>query len=278
MLSSSSLVQMASRLTTAGTRPFFSSLSSITCLPATSTQFSRFFSDAASSSASSPAVSRKEKLQLKREKRLASEAEKKAQLIAATSAASLNITATAKLAEKKASSAAATTENELSENKERTVPLNDLSGIDTTQNKFADILALMEKNGSPSSDIEAIRSIGSYLTANNSELLSARLANLRQKYQRHPTDTGSAEVQIVMMTERLKNYENHRLNHKKDKSSLRGIIACWHNRRKMLKYLRRTNFQTYAYIMKELNLREFDIDNVGIGRAAGMQRSRIKED
>ena len=136
----------------------------------------------------------------------------------------------------------------------------------------------MRAQGFPDSVIAEVAEVGDYATASTREILSARLANLREKYGRKPHDTGSPEVQVAMLTERLKGYDRHMLVHRSDISSRRGFLAAWHRRRKLLKYLRRTKYDTYAYIMRELNLNEADIDTVGLSRTSGTQAARIKKD
>jgi ribosomal protein S15 len=81
-----------------------------------------------------------------------------------------------------------------------------------------------------------------------------------------------------MLTERLKGYDRHMLVHRSDIASRRGFLAAWHRRRKLLKYLRKHRYNTYAYMMQSLKLREADIDNVGLTRTSGTQAARIKDD
>jgi small subunit ribosomal protein S15 len=130
----------------------------------------------------------------------------------------------------------------------------------------------------PTGIVTDLEQIGDYASGSTAEILSGKIANLAAKYGRKPHDTGSPEVQIAIMTERLKGYDRHMVEHKSDINSRRGFLATWHRRRKMLKYLRRTKYETYAYIMKELQLRESDIDSVGLDRTSGTQAARIKKD
>lgn len=130
----------------------------------------------------------------------------------------------------------------------------------------------------PEHVIADLESVGDYATGSTAEILSGKLENLRAKYGRKPYDTGSPEVQVAMLTERLKGYDRHMVTHSADIASRRGFLAVWHRRRKMLKYLRRTKYETYAYMMRELQLKESDIDNVGLDRTSGTQAPRIKRD
>ncbi|RLJ69885.1 SSU ribosomal protein S15P [Hydrogenivirga caldilitoris] len=73
-------------------------------------------------------------------------------------------------------------------------------------------------------------------------------------YQRHEGDTGSPEVQIAILTERINKLTEHMKKHKKDVHSRRGLIAMVNKRRKLLEYLRDTDYQRYLDISKKLGL------------------------
>ena len=68
-------------------------------------------------------------------------------------------------------------------------------------------------------------------------------------------DTGSPEVQVAVLTERIKNLTEHFKDHKKDNHSRRGLVMLVAERRKLLKYLRRTNPDSYVKITQELSIR-----------------------
>ncbi len=76
-----------------------------------------------------------------------------------------------------------------------------------------------------------------------------------RKFQRHENDTGSPEVQIALLTARIKQLEEHFRVHKKDHHSRRGLLKLVGQRRKLLNYLRRTDFQRYRELVKALGLR-----------------------
>jgi len=76
-----------------------------------------------------------------------------------------------------------------------------------------------------------------------------------KKFQRHEGDTGSPEVQIALLTARLKQLEKHFKVHKKDHHSRRGLLKLVGRRRKLLQYLRRTDFARYRKLVQELGLR-----------------------
>ena len=71
----------------------------------------------------------------------------------------------------------------------------------------------------------------------------------------HEKDTGSADVQIVRLTERIKSLTEHMSENKKDVSSRRGLLRMVARRRKLLDYLARTEPDRYQQIIKSLGLR-----------------------
>lgn len=68
-------------------------------------------------------------------------------------------------------------------------------------------------------------------------------------------DTGSPEVQVAVLTERIKNLTDHLNQHKKDFHTRRGLISMVGKRRSLLDYLRRKEVARYENIVKELGLR-----------------------
>ena len=68
-------------------------------------------------------------------------------------------------------------------------------------------------------------------------------------------DTGSAGVQIAVISERITNLIDHFNNHKHDKHSKRGLLALVNKRKKLLNYLSKKNNIKYKEIIKELNIR-----------------------
>ncbi len=77
---------------------------------------------------------------------------------------------------------------------------------------------------------------------------------LIKKFGRHEADTGSPEVQIAILTERITKLTEHLRKHKKDVHSRRGLIAMVNKRRKLLEYLKETDYQRYTEISKKLGL------------------------
>ncbi len=70
------------------------------------------------------------------------------------------------------------------------------------------------------------------------------------------SDTGSTEVQIALLTTRIKELTEHFKVHKKDHASRRGLLKLVGKRRKLLKYLKKTDLEGYRAILKRLNLRK----------------------
>ena len=77
-----------------------------------------------------------------------------------------------------------------------------------------------------------------------------------QEYRRHEGDTGSAEVQIALLTHRILDLTEHLKTHKKDHASRRGLLQMVGQRSKLLKYLTNTDRQRYSDIIKRLGLRK----------------------
>jgi len=76
-----------------------------------------------------------------------------------------------------------------------------------------------------------------------------------QKHRQHENDTGSARVQIAVLTERINYLTDHFREHRKDHHSRRGLLKMVGKRRRLLNYLRRTDLETYRQLVQELGLR-----------------------
>jgi small subunit ribosomal protein S15 len=76
------------------------------------------------------------------------------------------------------------------------------------------------------------------------------------KYKLHDKDSGSAEVQIALLTERIRVLTEHFQVHKKDHASRRGLLKLVGRRRKLLDYLKNKKIESYRELIKELNLRK----------------------
>jgi small subunit ribosomal protein S15 len=77
-----------------------------------------------------------------------------------------------------------------------------------------------------------------------------------KKFQGHEKDTGSAEVQIALLTTRIIYLTEHFRSHKKDFHSRRGLLKIVNQRRKLLDYLKSKDVARYKKILEELNLRK----------------------
>jgi small subunit ribosomal protein S15 len=77
-----------------------------------------------------------------------------------------------------------------------------------------------------------------------------------QKYGDNPNDSGRAEVQIVIMSTRVKNLTQHLIANKKDSHSRRGMRLLLGKRSKMLKYLKKKDIERFRTLLKELNLKD----------------------
>jgi small subunit ribosomal protein S15 len=87
-------------------------------------------------------------------------------------------------------------------------------------------------------------------------LTSVQTAETVNKFKRSDNDTGSSEVQISLMTGRIKYLTEHFKQHKKDFHSRRGLQSLVNQRRKLLKYLKREDLARYSTLIKSLGLRD----------------------
>ncbi len=76
------------------------------------------------------------------------------------------------------------------------------------------------------------------------------------KYKLHENDTGSPEVQIALLTERINHLNEHLKIHKKDHHSRRGLLKMVGQRRNLLNYLQKTDVDRYRAIVEKLELRK----------------------
>jgi small subunit ribosomal protein S15 len=76
-----------------------------------------------------------------------------------------------------------------------------------------------------------------------------------KKHGQHAKDTGSAEVQIAIFTEKITALTDHLKTHKHDNHSRRGLLAMVSKRRRLLDYLQKTSEDRYRAIVKQLKLR-----------------------
>lgn len=74
-------------------------------------------------------------------------------------------------------------------------------------------------------------------------------------YKTHGTDTGSSQVQVALLTQRINELTEHFKIHKKDNNSRRGLLQMVSRRRKLLDYLKRSDINEYHVIIEKLGLR-----------------------
>jgi small subunit ribosomal protein S15 len=84
---------------------------------------------------------------------------------------------------------------------------------------------------------------------------ASRKAEVIKEYQADKKDTGSPEVQVAILTERINNLSGHMKDHHKDFHSRRGLLAMVAKRRKLLDYLKGKNEDRYQKVIKSLGLR-----------------------
>ena len=82
-----------------------------------------------------------------------------------------------------------------------------------------------------------------------------RKAEIIKKFARETNDTGSPEVQVAVLTERITNLTEHFKTHKKDNHSRRGLLKLVSQRRSLLDYLNRIDQARYKSLISELGLR-----------------------
>lgn len=75
------------------------------------------------------------------------------------------------------------------------------------------------------------------------------------EYARHSEDTGSPEVQVAILTNRIQALTNHLREHKQDESSRRGLLKMVGRRRRLLTYIRKNDFQRYMALTEKLGIR-----------------------
>lgn len=80
--------------------------------------------------------------------------------------------------------------------------------------------------------------------------------SIADKFMRHEKDTGSPEVQIALLTARIRHLTEHVKKHKKDVHTRYGLRKLVEKRKKLMMYLKRTDYGKYVKVIKELGLRD----------------------
>ena len=86
-------------------------------------------------------------------------------------------------------------------------------------------------------------------------LRSEQKSEIVENYRRGPTDTGSPEVQVALLSARIDQLSEHFSDHKKDHHSRRGLLRMVNQRRKLLDYLKQTDQARYQDLITRLGLR-----------------------
>jgi small subunit ribosomal protein S15 len=81
-------------------------------------------------------------------------------------------------------------------------------------------------------------------------------ANLIERYRVHGKDTGSPEVQVALLSERINYLNEHFSVHRKDHASRRGLLAMVGKRRRLLEYLKRVDAERYKRVIESLGIRK----------------------
>ncbi len=87
-------------------------------------------------------------------------------------------------------------------------------------------------------------------------ITAARKTELISDYATKTSDTGSPEVQVAILTERINNLTEHFRSHKKDLHSRQGLLKMVSRRRRLLDYLKRNDQERYATVIQRLGLRK----------------------
>ena len=82
------------------------------------------------------------------------------------------------------------------------------------------------------------------------------MQHMRELFELDPKDTGSTEIQVALLTARIKQLTEHFKTHKKDHHSRRGLLILVSQRRRLLDYLKKTNLTRYRELIKELGIRK----------------------
>jgi small subunit ribosomal protein S15 len=87
-------------------------------------------------------------------------------------------------------------------------------------------------------------------------MVQEKKSELVQKYRRHDTDTGSPEVQVALLSERITYLTEHFKTHKKDHHSRRGLLKLVGQRRRLLDYLKTVDQNRYKSLIDQLGIRK----------------------
>ena len=95
-----------------------------------------------------------------------------------------------------------------------------------------------------------------YILRSKSYMGSSNSTSIIQQFRLHETDTGSPQVQIALLTERINHLAAHFQTHAKDFNSRQGLLKMVNRRRRLLEYLKRDNEDSYRTLLDALHLRK----------------------
>jgi len=125
----------------------------------------------------------------------------------------------------------------------------------------------------PVSKADLVEKVLSRDVMSNSERMRELLRRTRADFQRDEGDTGSTEVQVALLTSKITNLAEHMKLHRKDFNTRRGLEGMLSQRRKLLQYLRLSDFDAYTVLLVRLGLK----DNYGKqDRLTRLQQSTAK--
>lgn len=87
-------------------------------------------------------------------------------------------------------------------------------------------------------------------------ILQSQKQEIIKHFQKKELDTGSSEVQIALLTYRIKDLTEHFKTHKKDKHGQRGLVKLVNKRRKLLDYLKKKDLNSYTTLIGQLDIRK----------------------
>ena len=92
--------------------------------------------------------------------------------------------------------------------------------------------------------------------ANKDSISKERTAELIKEFGKDEKDSGSAEVQVAILSERIRNLTEHLKEHKKDHHTRRGLMMLIGKRRSLLKYIKNRDIEEYRTLIKNLGIRD----------------------
>ncbi|KAK4809008.1 hypothetical protein QYF61_024989 [Mycteria americana] len=101
---------------------------------------------------------------------------------------------------------------------------------------------------------DVVKRLLSLEMASQKEKMKIKTQQLVEKVRRSPHDNGSFEVQVAMLTAKIRTYEEHLQRHPKDKNNRRRMLMDIDRRKKLLAYLRRVRYDTFENTCKQLNI------------------------